>query len=168
MFLACLAAHEGDHLHMFHRSPPNNPNDPHNLARFVAAQRTCYDQALAELQRGRKRSHWMWYIFPQVAGLGHSSTSREYAIQSRAEAMAYLEHPVLGGRLLECVETVLGIENRTASEIFGYPDDLKLCSCVTLFAQVSPAGSPFEQLLTKYYAGEPDTRTLELLAALPS
>ena len=153
---------------MFHRSPPDSPHDPHDLERFVAAQRTCYDQALAELQRGRKRSHWMWYIFPQVAGLGHSSTSREYAIQSRAEAEAYLAHPVWGLRLLECVATLLALENRTASEIFGYPDDLKLRSCVTLFAQVSPAGSPFEQVLIKYYVGESDALTLELLAALPS
>ena len=110
----------------------------------------------------------MWYIFPQFAGLGSSSTSRQYAIQSRAEAEAYLQHPVLGPRLLACVDTLLGIENRTASEIMGYPDDLKLRSCATLFAQVTPAGSPFEQLLTKYFAGESDAQTLELLAVQPS
>src|SRR6476620_2362616 len=122
-------------------------NDPFDLSRFVAAQKTDYTQALAEIRAGRKRSHWMWFVFPQIEGLGHSSMSRRYAIKSVAEARAYLEHRVLGPRLLECCEAALGVEGRSAHEIFGSPDDMKLRSCGTLFASVSPPGSVFHRLL---------------------
>jgi uncharacterized protein (DUF1810 family) len=105
----------------------------------------------------------MWYIFPQFDGLGFSATSRRYAIRSIAEAEAYLRHPVLGARLRECVEAVLGVAGRSAYEIFGSPDESKLRSCATLFAQVSPPGSVFERLLDQYFQGEPDRRTLRLL-----
>ena len=138
-------------------------DDPHDLDRFVIAQDGAYDQALAEIRAARKRSHWMWYIFPQYDGLGFSSTSSRYAIKSLAEAEAYLGHPVLGPRLVECVEAAIQVEGRTASEIFGSPDDLKLRSCATLFSRVSPAGSVFERLLDKYFRGQPDEKTLRLL-----
>lgn len=137
--------------------------DPHNLSRFVQAQARDYEQALSEIRSGRKRSHWMWFIFPQIAGLGSSPTAQYFAIGSRAEAEAYLAHPVLGPRLIECVRTVLGLERRSASEIFGYPDDLKLRSSATLFACVSPPGSVFEQLLARHFDGKPDARTEALL-----
>jgi uncharacterized protein (DUF1810 family) len=137
--------------------------DPHNLNRFVQAQESDYEQALSEIRSGRKQSHWMWYIFPQFEGLGFSSTSRRYAIKSTAEARAYLSHPILGPRLLECVEAALRVEGRPAYEIFGSPDDMKLKSCATLFASVSPAGSVFDRLLDKYYQGERDDKTLGLL-----
>src|SRR6476660_105164 len=129
-------------------------SDPFNLARFVSAQATKYDGICEELRRGEKRTHWMWYIFPQFDGLGFSPTSKRYAIKSRAEAEAYLLHPVLGPRLVECSEAVLGVEGRAAYEIFGSPDDVKLKSCATLFACVSPPGSVFERVLVKYYQGE--------------
>jgi uncharacterized protein (DUF1810 family) len=138
-------------------------SDPFNLARFVGAQEDDYDRALAEITSGRKRSHWMWYIFPQLAGLGFSSTAQFYAIQSLDEARAYLAHPLLGPRLLACAEATVAVEGRSAHDIFGSPDDLKLRSCATLFACASEPGSVFEQLLAKYYAGERDPRTLELL-----
>jgi uncharacterized protein (DUF1810 family) len=138
-------------------------SDPFDLERFVRAQARTYEAALAEIRSGRKRSHWMWYVFPQVAGLGVSETSRHYAIGSCAEARTYLAHPVLGPRLVECVEAVLKVQGRSAREIFGSPDDRKLRSCATLFAQVSPPGSVFERLLEKYYEGEQDARTQELL-----
>ena len=137
--------------------------DPYDLARFVTAQRDVYPIALAELQAGCKRSHWMWFVFPQFAGLGSSATSRHFAIRSADEARAYLAHPVLGPRLVECAEALLAIEGRSAHEIFGSPDDLKLKSSATLFALVSPAGSVFEQLLDRYFAGARDDRTLRLL-----
>jgi uncharacterized protein (DUF1810 family) len=137
--------------------------DPHNLSRFIEAQEQSYPVALAELQRGRKRSHWMWYIFPQLAGLGRSATAQYYAIKSLAEARDYLDHPVLGPRLVECAETVMGIQGRSAHEIFGSPDDMKLCSCATLFACVAPEGSVFERLLDQYFQGERDEQTLRLL-----
>src|SRR5436305_1227395 len=108
---------------------PGSAGDPHNLNRFVQAQVDDYEQALAEIRSGRKQSHWMWYIFPQFDGLGFSSTSKRYAIKSIAEAEAYLAHPVLGPRLQECAEAALRVEGRTASEIFGSPDDMKLRSC---------------------------------------
>jgi len=138
-------------------------DDPYNLERFVAAQRGDYKRALAELLRGRKQSHWMWYIFPQLEGLGSSEMSRRFAIKSAAEAKAYLAHPVLGLRLLACAEAVLSVEGRSALEILGSPDDLKLKSSATLFAAVTPPGSVFEQLLAKYYGGVRDEKTLELL-----
>jgi uncharacterized protein (DUF1810 family) len=139
--------------------------DAHDLGRFVAAQRGSYDNALAEIARGDKRSHWMWYVFPQIAGLGLSATSRKYAIGSLAEAEAYLRHEVLGPRLVACAEAALAVEGRSAREIFGSPDDLKLRSSATLFAQVSPDGSVFHRLLDKYFGGEPDEATLRLVAA---
>jgi uncharacterized protein (DUF1810 family) len=138
-------------------------SDPFELERFVRAQARTYEVALAEIRSGRKRSHWMWYVFPQVAGLGVSETSKHYAIGSAAEARAYLAHPVIGPRLVECVEAVLKVQGRSAREIFGSPDDRKLRSCATLFAQVSPPKSVFERLPEKYYEGEQDARTLELL-----
>src|SRR5438552_8679955 len=137
--------------------------DPFDLARFVRAQADDYEQALSEIRSGRKRSHWMWYIFPQYDGLGFSSTSKHYAIKSVAEAEAYLAHPVLGPRLVECAAAVVGVEGKSAHEIFGSPDDMKLRSCATLFACVSPAGSVFHRLLEKHYDGEADEQTLALL-----
>jgi uncharacterized protein (DUF1810 family) len=138
-------------------------SDPHKLQRFIDAQEPDYQTALAEITAGRKRSHWMWYIFPQYDGLGFSSTSRHYAIKSPGEAAAYLEHPILGLRLRECVDTLLAVTGRTAHEIFGSPDDMKLKSSMTLFAHVSPEGSVFEQVLDKYFGGQRDGKTLELI-----
>ena len=138
-------------------------DDPHDLSRFVQAQGRDYERALSEIQSGRKRSHWMWYIFPQFDGLAFSSTSKHYAIKTVDEARAYLEHPILGPRLLACAEAAVRVEGRSATEIFGSPDDLKLRSCATLFASVSPPGSVFHRLLDKYYQGETDGKTLRLL-----
>jgi uncharacterized protein (DUF1810 family) len=140
-----------------------SPDDPYGLDRFVQAQQDDFEQALSEIRSGRKRTHWMWYVFPQIQGLAFSATSQFYAIKSIEEARAYLAHPVLGPRLLECMEAVLHVEGRSAREIFGTPDDLKLRSCATLFALVSPPGSVFHRLLEKYYGGERDRKTLELL-----
>jgi uncharacterized protein (DUF1810 family) len=137
--------------------------DPFDLTRFIHAQERDYEQAISEIRSGRKRSHWMWYIFPQFEGLGFSPTSRDYAIKSIAEAEAYLRHPVLGPRLLECVRATLGLEGRSASDVFGSPDDMKLRSCATLFASVSPTESIFEQILDKYFGGRRDEKTVELL-----
>jgi uncharacterized protein (DUF1810 family) len=135
--------------------------DTHNLQRFIDAQERDYQIALAEITEGQKRSHWMWYVFPQYHGLGFSHTSRHYAIKSPAEARAYLDHPVLGPRLLECVDALLAVNGRSAHEIFGTPDDLKLKSSMTLFAHVSPEGSVFERVLDKYFEGGWDQRTIE-------
>ena len=137
---------------------------PFDLDRFVAAQDGIYSDALAEIAAGRKRSHWMWYVFPQFAGLGASATSQHFAIRSLAEARAYLDHPVLGPRLRQCAEALLSLQDRTAREIMGSPDDVKLRSSATLFAAVSPAGSLFHRLLERYFAGVPDERTLQLIA----
>jgi uncharacterized protein (DUF1810 family) len=139
--------------------------DPHDLNRFVEAQEVNYSQALAEIRDGRKRSHWMWYVFPQFDGLGHSSTSKRYSIKTLAEAEAYLRHPTLGARLAECCEVLLKVEGRSAREIFGSPDDLKLRSCATLFASVSASGSVFERLLDKYFDGRRDDQTIRLMDA---
>ena len=139
------------------------PNESYDLDRFVEAQRDIYDEAIAEIRSGRKRSHWMWFVFPQIAGLGMSETSRRYAIRNRAEAEAYLAHPVLGPRLLESAEAVLALEGRSALDVFGSPDDMKLRSCATLFAAVSAPGSVFERVLDRYFGGEADGRTLRLL-----
>lgn len=139
---------------------PRNHNDPHDLDRFLAAQEPDYARALSEIRAGRKTSHWMWYIFPQVAGLSVSPMSKRYAIRSVAEADAYLRHPVLGPRLLESFQAVLGVEGKTALELFGSPDDMKLHSSATLFARVSPAGSVFERTLDRYFGGQPDGATL--------
>jgi uncharacterized protein (DUF1810 family) len=139
-------------------------HDPYDLTRFVQAQGRDYEQALAEIRAGDKRSHWMWYIFPQFKGLGSSPTSMHYAIQSAEEAAAYLRHTILGPRLLACAEAALQVEGRSALDLFGSPDDLKLRSSATLFASVSPDGSVFHQLLEKYFGGERDVRTIELMA----
>jgi uncharacterized protein (DUF1810 family) len=141
--------------------------DPYNLNRFLQAQEGAYEQALAEIRGGRKRTHWMWFIFPQIDGLGHSPTAKHYAIKSIDEARAYLAHPVLGPRLRECAEAAAGVEGRSAAAVFGSPDDLKLRSCATLFASVSPPGSVFDRLLGKYYEGRPDEQTLRLLEIDP-
>ena len=143
--------------------PP--PSAPFDLERFVVAQRDSYEMALTELRGGRKNTHWMWFVFPQVAGLGSSAMAARYAIQSGAEAVAYLAHPVLGARLRDCAEALLQVQGRTAKEIMGYPDHLKLQSSMTLFAAVSAPGSPFPQVLDRYYAGAGDSRTTEFLAA---
>lgn len=139
------------------------PQDPFDLNRFVRAQATDYERALSEIRSGEKRSHWMWYIFPQLDGLGFSATSRRFGIKSIEEARAYLGHPVLGPRLTECFEAVLGVEGRSPFEIFGSPDDMKLKSCATLFARVCANGSVFEEVLDKFFAGERDNKTLLLL-----
>lgn len=138
-------------------------DDPFDLNRFLQAQKADYETALQEIRAGQKRSHWIWYIFPQFEGLGFSSTSQHYAIKSAEEAKAYLVHPNLGARLLECAEAVLAVENRTATEIFGSTDAQKLKSCATLFAQVSPSDPVFERLIEKYSQGQRDQKTLELL-----
>jgi uncharacterized protein (DUF1810 family) len=137
-------------------------NDPYDLDRFVQAQAADYGRALSELRAGEKRSHWMWYIFPQIAGLGQSPMSQRYSIKSAAEAQAYLDHPVLGPRLRECAAAVDNIVGRSALEIFGSPDDMKLRSCATLFAHVSHE-NVFDQLIQKYFDGQPDRETLRLL-----
>ncbi|HMD35814.1 MAG TPA: DUF1810 domain-containing protein [Vicinamibacterales bacterium] len=137
-----------------------------DLERFVDAQDGDYDRALAEIRRGRKESHWMWYVFPQIEGLGSSQMAQRYAIRNRAEAEAYLAHPVLGPRLIEIAEAAATIDRSSATDVFGYPDDLKLRSCATLFAAVSPAGSVFERLLDKYFDGKPDEATVKRLSRL--
>jgi uncharacterized protein (DUF1810 family) len=142
---------------------PQRTDDPYDLDRFLRAQEDDFEQALSEIRNGRKCTHWMWYIFPQFQGLGFSSTSRHYAIKSIEEARAYLDHPVLGPRLLACAEAAEKVAGRSATEIFGSPDDLKLRSCATLFARVSPGDSVFERLLEKYYGGQRDDKTLRLL-----
>ena len=144
-------------------SGAHDPDDPYDLARFVEAQQGVYPQALAEIRQGRKRTHWMWFIFPQIDGLGVSSTSRRYAIKGPDEARAYLDHRVLGPRLVECIEAVLDLQGRSATEIFGTPDDLKLRSCATLFGSILPPGSAFSRVLQKYFPEGPDGKTLELL-----
>jgi uncharacterized protein (DUF1810 family) len=144
-----------------------NAGDPYDLGRFVQAQEGDYERALSEIKAGRKRTHWMWYIFPQYDGLALSSTSRLYSVKSLAEARAYLAHPVLGPRLIECAEAALRVEGRSALEVFGSPDDMKLRSCATLFAVVSPPGSVFERLLDRYFGGERDDKTLRLVGAAP-
>jgi len=138
-------------------------NGAHDLDRFVEAQERVYERALAEIKNGRKRSHWMWFIFPQIDGLGLSAMSQRYAIKNREEAKAYLGHELLGPRLIDCVEALLTLEGLSAGEIFGYPDQMKLRSCATLFAQVSAPGSVFHRLLEKFFDGDPDPKTLRLL-----
>ena len=138
-------------------------DDPHELERFVEAQESVIDDAKRELRSGRKRSHWMWFVFPQMAGLGHSERSQYYGIASRAEAEAYLDHPVLGPRLLECTGIVNALEGRSADEVFGSPDDLKFRSSMTLFDAVADDPTPFRMALEQYYDGERGPKTLELL-----
>ena len=138
------------------------PGDPFDLERFVTAQAPVYAQVCAELRQGRKASHWMWFVFPQLAGLGHSAMARQYGITSLAEARAYRTHPVLGPRLCECTQLICQVQGRSLREILGSPDDLKFRSCVTLFQQVAHAGDPFQAALARY-CGSPCPRTLELL-----
>lgn len=152
---------------MIETSKKPDRNNSFDLNRFVSAQEEVYDRVLAELKSGQKRSHWMWYIFPQLDGLGRSATTKRYAIKSIEEALAYLNHPVLGSRLLECANTILALEGKTVSEIFGYPDDRKLKSSMTLFSEVA-TNSVFIRVLDKYFQGERDDRTLQLLKNLKS
>ena len=139
------------------------PPDPYNLQRFVVAQEPVYAEVLAELRQGSKRSHWMWFVFPQIAGLGRTETARFYAIGSRGEAEAYLKHDVLGRRLEDCTRLVIEVQGRTAQQIFGQPDDLKFRSSMTLFARVAADNGIFQDALEKYYSGEPDPLTLDRL-----
>ncbi len=138
-------------------------SDPYDLQRFVDAQEPVFDQVRAELRAGRKRGHWMWFLFPQIAGLGLSPTAKKYAIASRAEAAAYLEHPVLGPRLRQCARLVTKIEGRTIGEILGHPDDLKFRSSMTLFAQATPDNKVFIDALEKYFPAGFDRLTLDRL-----
>ena len=137
--------------------------DPAGLDRFVKAQQGDYAQALREIQAGRKRSHWMWYIFPQLQGLGFSSTAQYYGLRDLEEAVDYMEHPVLGPRLVEISQALLALDTSDASAVMGYPDDLKLRSCMTLFELAAPEQPVFAAVLEKFYAGRRDSRTLELL-----
>lgn len=139
------------------------PDDPFNLSRFLFAQEDVYATALAELRGGRKQTHWMWFIFPQLAGLGHSAMARRYAIRGLDEAAAYLAHPTLGSRLPECCRAILAVPARSALEIFGSPDDFKLRSSATLFSLVPDAPEEFRAVLDRFFGGHPDQRTLELL-----
>jgi uncharacterized protein (DUF1810 family) len=141
-------------------------SDPFDLTRFTSAQDSVYNRALAEIRNGDKRSHWMWFIFPQIDGLGFSSTAKRYAIKSAEEAREYLAHAVLGPRLLACAEAVLAVEGRSASDIFGSPDDMKLQSCMTLFETVAGQDSVFGRVLDKYYQGKRDMRTQEILGSM--
>lgn len=137
--------------------------DPHQLQRLVAAQAPVYRQVCAELADGERTSHWMWFIFPQLKGLGHSALAQHFGIASRAEAQAYWQHPVLGPRLRQCIELVLAIDGKTALDIFGATDSLKFHSCLTLFARVAPQEPMFQRALAKYFAGQADPGTLKLL-----
>ncbi len=136
----------------------------YNLHRFLTAQAPTYDTVLAELRAGRKASHWIWFIFPQITGLGRSGMAQQFAIGSLDEAKAYLQHPVLGTRLRECTQLVLDVDGRSAEEIFGYPDHLKFRSCMTLFLTAATDNALFKNALLKYFDGKPDQLTLDLLA----
>ena len=138
-------------------------DDPYNLERFVDAQHPVYEQVRSELREGRKRSHWMWFVFPQIEGLGNSVLARRFAISCLAEAEAYLKHPLLGPRLRECTRLVNLVESAAIDRILGYPDDLKFRSSMTLFAQATPDNQVFNEALWKYFGGEPDQATLERL-----
>jgi len=140
-----------------------DPRDTFDLDRFVSAQEDVYDSALAEIRGGRKRTHWMWFVFPQLRGLWSSPISRQFSIRSAAEARAYLAHPVLGPRLVECCEALLELKSTSATEIFGSPDDMKLRSCATVFASVSEPGSVFQRVLSRFFGGAPDERSEALL-----
>ena len=139
-------------------------SDPFNLHRFVVAQDDVYPRVCAELRKGEKASHWMWFVFPQIQGLGYSSMAQRYAIASVDEARAYLEHPILGGRLRECTQLVCDVNDRTIHDIFGSPDDMKFRSSMTLFAHVAEEGSVFQEALRKYFGSEPDYLTLRRLS----
>lgn len=142
---------------------PRPSSDPYNLKRFVLAQSSIFDQVLSELRAGYKESHWMWFIFPQIKGLGRSPISVEYSISSKDEARAYLQHRVLGVRLKECTRLILLVKGRSAVEIFGEPDDMKFRSSMTLFARVAGDDDIFERALQKYFDGIPDSLTLDRL-----
>jgi uncharacterized protein (DUF1810 family) len=139
-----------------------NP-DRFNLRRFIAAQDPVIQDVLNELRAGQKASHWMWFVFPQIQGLGSSSMAQRYALSSWEEGRAYHEHSVLGARLRECTRLVLDVEGRRIEQIFGYPDDLKFRSCMTLFAEVAPEEPTYREALQRYFAGEPDPRTRAIL-----
>ena len=138
-------------------------DDQFDLHRFVEAQSRVFDRVCAELRAGRKQTHWMWFIFPQIKGLGQSSMAVKFAIAGRSEAGAYLAHPILGPRLRQCAQLVNGVEGRSISEIFGYPDDLKFHSCMTLFASVTAENQVFIDALRKYFSGEFDLQTKRML-----
>ncbi|MGB8480835.1 MAG: DUF1810 domain-containing protein [Acidobacteriaceae bacterium] len=138
-------------------------DDPYNLQRFIEAQEPVYAQACAELRQGRKTGHWMWFIFPQIRGLGSSETAQSFAIASLDEAKDYLAHPVLGSRLRECAALVLQVDNKSVEQIFGYPDNLKFHSSMTLFAQASEDNQVFMDALKKYFSGALDPQTLARL-----
>ena len=140
-------------------------DDPHDLQRFVQAQAPVYDRVRAELAAGHKTSHWMWFVFPQLRGLGHSAMAQRYGIASAGEALAYWQHPLLGPRLAECTALVLAVQGRTLHEIFGSPDDRKFASSVTLFAHVAPQEPLFVQAIERCCGGHPDAGTLALLRA---
>jgi uncharacterized protein (DUF1810 family) len=140
--------------------------DPHDLARFVSAQEPVIDEVLEELRRGRKRTHWMWFVFPQLKGLGMSAMAQHYGIASLGEARAYLAHPVLGPRLRECCELMLAVPRKSAHDILGSPDDLKFRSCVTLFALAAPQETLFQGCLDRFYGGVPDPRTVALCGTM--
>jgi uncharacterized protein (DUF1810 family) len=137
--------------------------DPYNLQRFVDAQDPVFAQVCAELRAGRKSSHWAWFIFPQLDGLGHSSTAKYYAISGLEEAKAYVDHPILGPRLIDCCRLVMEIQGRSIEEILGQIDSLKFRSCLTLFAHAASANQPFRAALAKYFEGKPDPITTDLL-----
>jgi uncharacterized protein (DUF1810 family) len=137
--------------------------DNNGLMRFLEAQNQVYLKALSEIKEGKKNSHWMWYIFPQIKGLGSSETAKQYGIKDLNEATAYLQHPVLGKHLIEISEEVLNLSEKTATQIFGTPDDVKLRSCMTLFANVKNTNLVFQKIIVKYFNGLPDELTLELL-----
>lgn len=137
----------------------------YNLHRFIEAQTGTYERVLAELAAGRKRSHWIWFIFPQLAGLGSSETAEKYAIRSADEAAAYLSDSILGSRLVRCVDVMLSVRDRTAHDILGSPDDMKFHSSMTLFAAISDHGSIFHQAIDRFYDGKFDQRSIELLDA---
>ena len=138
-------------------------DDPFDLQRFVAAQESVYPQVRAELAAGMKASHWMWFVFPQLKALGRSATAKHYGLASKAEAVAYWQHPLLGTRLRQISELVLAVDGKSALQIFGTPDNLKFRSCMTLFGAVAPDEPVFEQALQKYFDGAPDVQTLVLL-----
>lgn len=140
-------------------------DDPWNLARFVEAQEGVYKSVLEELRRGLKRNHWMWYIFPQLAGLGSSATSRTYSIAGLDEARAYIHHALLGPRLVECTQLVLELKGRPAKAVFGSPDDMKFRSCMTLFALADPDTACFQDAVNRYYSGQVDDRTIAILSS---
>jgi uncharacterized protein (DUF1810 family) len=149
--------------YMLQGDSASDRRETYDLNRFISAQEGVFVRALAELRDGLKRSHWMWYIFPQIEGLGHSPTTRLYSIKSLEEARQYLAHPVLGTRLVECAEAVLAVQGRSVADIFGHPDDWKLQSSMTLFELVAGPQSVFARVLDKYYQGKRDPRTLQIV-----